>query len=89
MRPSINEIVVDELEFELNDIMAYRKAVATGVEDVYDSVLDDVELTNAMQKVIDHYKSKFFNVSYDSDDAFENNIQDGFDFKWTQGGYQD
>lgn len=89
MRPNINEIVIDELEFELNDIMAYRKAVATGIENVYDSVLDDVELTKAMQKVIDHYKSKVFNVSYDSDDAFVDNIQDGFDFKWTPGGYQD
>lgn len=89
MRPNINEIVIDELEFELNDIVAYRKAVATGIENVYDSVLDDVELTKAMQKVIDHYKSKVFNVSYDSDDAFVDNIQDGFDFKWTPGGYQD
>lgn len=89
MRPNINEIVIDELEFELNDIVAYRKAIATGIENVYDSVLDDVELTKAMQKVIDHYKSKVFNVSYDSDDAFVDNIQDGFDFKWTPGGYQD
>lgn len=87
MRPSINEIVVDELEFELLDIISYRKAVASGIEDVYDSVLDDVELTNAMQKVIDHYKSKLFDVSYDSDDAFENNIQDGFDFKYSNENY--
>jgi hypothetical protein len=89
MRPNINEIVVDELEFELNDIISYRKAVASGIEVVYDSVLDDDELTNAMQKVIDHYKSKLFNVSYDSDDAFYNNIQDGFDFKWTPRGEYD
>lgn len=88
MRPSINEIVIDELEFELSDIMAYRKAVATGVEGVYDSVLDDIELTNAMKKVIDHYKSKLLNVSYDSDDAFVDNIQDGFDFKYSNENYK-
>lgn len=88
MRPTINEIVVDELEFELNDINTYRKAIATGVEDVYDSVLDDVELTKAMKKVIDHYKSKLFNISYDSDDAFVNNIQDGFDFKYLNEDYE-
>lgn len=89
MRPTINEIVVDELEFELNDINAYRKAVASGVDNLYDPALEDYELTSAMKKVIDHYKSKLFNVSYDSDDAFVDNIQDGFDFKWTPGGYQD
>ena len=88
MRPSINEIVIDELEFELNDINTYRKAIATGVEDVYDPVLDDVELTEAMKKVIDHYKSKLFDISYDSDDAFVNNIQDGFDFKYSNEDYE-
>lgn len=90
-RPTIDDIVVNELQSELNEINDYRYAVASGIDDKYHPVLDDHELTDALEKVISYYQTKIEKptLSYDSDDAFADNIQDGFDSKWTPGGYQD
>jgi hypothetical protein len=81
-RPSIDRIVIDELQNELDEIISYRMAVASGIEDYVHPVLDDSALTDAMQKVIEYYNTKLEPVktSYDSDDAYSGNIQDGFDF---------
>jgi hypothetical protein len=58
MRQTINDIVVNELQAELSDIDSYRMSVATGIESYIDPVLNDEELTKALQKVIDHYNTK-------------------------------
>lgn len=58
MRQTLNDIVVNELQAEHDEIIEYRKAVASGIEDYVDPVLDDIELTNAFEKVISHYKTK-------------------------------
>jgi len=58
MRQTINDIVVNELQAELSDIDSYRMSVATGIESYIDPVLNDEELTKALQKVINHYNTK-------------------------------
>jgi len=81
---TLESIIAKELELEYNDILSYRKAVASGIEDIYDSVLDDSKVTDALKLVADYYKSKNYKQKdetfYDSDDAYAGNIQDGFDF---------
>jgi hypothetical protein len=102
MRPSIDDIIINELQAEHDEIVSYRFAVASGVEDHVHPVLDDNALTDAMKKVIEYYKTKVellpisyndvgtqLNINYDSDDAYYNAIQDGFDTKWTPGGERD
>jgi len=58
MRTNITDIIVNELQAEYDDIVSYRFAVASGVEDLVHAVLDDNALTDAMQKVIEYYKTK-------------------------------
>ena len=79
-RPSIDQIVADEIQSEYNEIMDYRYAVASGIENYEHEVLDDNELTDAMKRVIEYYLKKGKQKYYDSDDAYTGNIQDGFDF---------
>jgi hypothetical protein len=103
MRPNITDIIVNELQAEHDEIVSYRFAVASGIENHVHPVLDDNALTEAMLKVIEYYKTKVevspisysdvgtqLNINYDSDDAYYNAVQDGFDTKkWTPGGEQD
>lgn len=63
MRQNLNDIVVNELQAEHDEIIKYRQAVASGIEDYEDEVLDDAELTNAFERVISYYKNKY--VDYD------------------------
>jgi len=58
MRQTLNEIVAEELQAEYDEIIEYRKAVASGIDDTDHPVLDDTELTNALEKVITHFKTK-------------------------------
>ena len=58
MRQTLNEIVAEELQAEHDEIIEYRKAVASGIDDTDHPVLDDTELTNALEKVITHFKTK-------------------------------
>jgi len=58
MRPNINDIIVDELKAEYDEIMSYRMAVACGIEDHVDPVLEDYDLTAAIQKVFLYYETK-------------------------------
>ena len=58
MRPNLNDIIVNELQAEHDEIVSYRFAVASGIEDHVHPVLDDNALTDAMQKVIEYYKTK-------------------------------
>jgi len=71
-RPNLNDIIVDELQAEYDDIVSYRFAVASGVEDHVHQVLDDNALTDAMQKVIEYYKTKIdYTIPYtESPDYF-------------------
>ena len=93
MRQTLNEIVVNELQADHNEIIDYRKAVASGIEDYVDPVLDDAELTNAFEKVISYYKTKtdipyyqtdiFSYDNYDSSNSYLNESDisfDGIDF---------
>lgn len=105
MRPNIADIIVNELQAEHDEIEDYRYAVASGIDGNYHSVLDDYELSKALEKVIEYYKTKidthvpntdspndvYVNtdlgdinlMDFDSDDAYYNAVQDGFDSKWT------
>ena len=56
MRPSIEQIVIDELEDQKEQIQNYRKAVASGIETFEDDVLHDDEIVPAIDKVIEHYR---------------------------------
>lgn len=58
MRQNLNDIVVNELQAEHDEIIKYRQAVASGIEDYEDEVLGDAELTNAFERVISYYKNK-------------------------------
>lgn len=96
MRQTLNDIVVNELQAEHDEIIEYRKAVASGIEDCADPVLDDVELTNAFDRVISYYKNKtdipyyqtdiFSYANYDSSNSYLNESDkldisiDGVDF---------
>jgi hypothetical protein len=51
MRPTFNQIVVNELQIDLDEIYEQRKALAPGIE-------NDAELTNAFEKVIMYYNTK-------------------------------
>lgn len=55
-RPSIEQIVIDELSDQKEQILNYRKAVASGLDSFEDDVLTDNEIVPAMEKVIEHYK---------------------------------
>lgn len=98
MRPSIADIIVNELQAEHDDIEDYRYAVASGIDDNYHSVLDDYELSKALEKVIEYYKTKIDNhtpntnngdlqldIDFDSDNYYHTAIQDGFDSKYYGG----
>ena len=58
MRQNLSDIIVNELQAEHDEIVSYRFAVASGVEELVHRVLDDNALTDAMQKVIEYYKTK-------------------------------
>jgi hypothetical protein len=58
MRMTINEIILNELNAEIDSIIEYRMGVASGIIDYEYQVLTDTELTNAFEKVISHYKNK-------------------------------
>jgi hypothetical protein len=57
MRPSIEQIVIDELEDQKNQIADYRIAVLNGIDLFEDPVLNDAEIIPALEKVIAHYKT--------------------------------
>lgn len=56
MRPSIEQIVIDELEDQKEQILNYRISVLNGIDSFEDPVLNDVEIIPALEKVIAHYK---------------------------------
>lgn len=55
-RPSINQFVLDDLECQKCEIIKYRLAVGSGIDNNYDPVLDDDEIVPALNKVIEFYK---------------------------------
>jgi hypothetical protein len=57
MRPSIEQIVIDELEDQKEQILNYRISVSNGIELFEDAVLNDEEIIPALEKVIEHYKT--------------------------------
>jgi len=103
MRSNLNDIIVNELQAEHDDIISYRFAVASGIEDHVHPVLDDNALTDAMLKVIEYYKTKvdtykpndvyvntdIGDIHYDSDSSYYNVLKDGFDSKYVPGGEHD
>jgi hypothetical protein len=82
MRPNITDIIVNELQAEHDEIVSYRFAVASGVEDHVHPVLDDNALTDAMLKVIEYYKTKveLLPISYALDDFSDIGTQLDIDF---------
>jgi len=57
MRPSIEQIVIDELEDQKEQILNYRISISNGIELFEDPVLNDEEIIPALEKVIEHYKT--------------------------------
>ena len=57
MRPSIEQIVIDELEDQKEQILNYRISISNGIELFEDAVLNDEEIIPALEKVIEHYKT--------------------------------
>jgi hypothetical protein len=57
MRPSIEQIVIDELEDQKDQITSYRTSMLNGIELFEDPVLNDSEIIPALEKVIAHYKT--------------------------------
>ena len=97
-RQNLSDIIVNDLQAEYDEIYNYRLAIATGVDDYNHSLLDDTELTDALLKVIEYYKTKHatddigdiqLNFDYDSDDAYYNPFKDGFDSKYVPDGIKD
>lgn len=56
MRPSIEQIIIDELEDQKEQILNYRISVLSGIESFEDDVLNDEEIVPAIEKVIAHYR---------------------------------
>lgn len=56
MRPSIEQIVIDELQDQKDQILSYRISVLNGIESFEDPVLNDAEIIPALEKIIEHYK---------------------------------
>jgi hypothetical protein len=56
MRPSIEQIVIDELEDQKEQILNYRISVLNGIDSFEDPVLNDAEIIPALEKIIAHYK---------------------------------
>ena len=94
MRMTINEIILNELNAEIDSIIEYRMGVASGIIDYEHPVLTDTELTNAFEKVISHYKNKigipYYQpdmFSYANDVSIESDISfGGVDFAELTGG---
>jgi hypothetical protein len=57
MRPSIEQIVIDELEDQKEQILNYRNSISNGIELFEDPVLNDEKIIPALEKVIEHYKT--------------------------------
>jgi hypothetical protein len=57
MRPSIEQIVIDELEDQKDQIIGYRISVLNGIDSFEDPVINDAEIIPALEKVIAHYKT--------------------------------
>ena len=88
MRTNLNDIIVNELQAEHDEIVSYRFAVASGVEDHVHPVLDDNALTDALLKVIEYYKTKVEYCSpytqalddfYATDDLIDTQLNIDFD----------
>jgi hypothetical protein len=58
MRMDINEIVLNELSYEIDSIIEHRMNAASGIEDYEHPVLTDTEIIPALDIVIAHYKTK-------------------------------
>jgi hypothetical protein len=56
-RPSIEQIVIDELKDQKEQILSYRISVLNGIESFEDPVLNDEEIIPAIDKLIAHYES--------------------------------
>jgi hypothetical protein len=56
-RPTINQIVIDDLECQKGEIIKYRLAVVNGIEDYEHPILTDADIVPALDKVISYYKS--------------------------------
>jgi hypothetical protein len=57
MRPSIEQIVIGELEDQKEQILNYRISISNGIELFEDPVLNDEKIIPALEKVIEHYKT--------------------------------
>jgi hypothetical protein len=56
-RPSIEQIVIDELKDQKEQILSYRISVLNGIDSFEDPVLNDEEIIPAIDKLIAHYES--------------------------------
>ena len=63
MRPSIEQIVIDELEDQKEQILNYRISISNGIELFEDPVLNDEKIIPALEKVIEHYKTFHYSHS--------------------------
>jgi hypothetical protein len=55
-RPTINQIVIDDLECQKGEIIKYRLSVVNGIEDYEHPILTDADIIPALDKVIKYYK---------------------------------
>lgn len=55
-RPTINQIVIDDLECQKGEIIKYRLSVINGIEDYEHPILTDADIVPALDKVIKYYK---------------------------------
>lgn len=58
MRMTINEIILNELNAEIDSIIKYKTDAASGLIDYEHPVLTDTEILNHLEAVCQYYKTK-------------------------------
>jgi hypothetical protein len=80
MKQTLNDIILKELTSEVDSILDYRMAIASGISDFVDPALNDDEIIQALEKVILHYKTKVEYVSPMTDEARDIDLDMGIAF---------
>ena len=55
-RLSVKDIVIQDLEYQRENILGYKLAIGAGIDDYYHPVLDDDKILDAIDLVLEFYK---------------------------------
>ena len=55
-RLSVKDIVIQDLEYQRENILGYKLAIGAGIDDHYHPLLDDDKILDAIDLVLEFYK---------------------------------